>query len=309
MEIDSRQELADYALRQLGGGVINVEITPEQIEDAITDAIQYYQEYHYEGIERDYIKYQVRGTYLTLTSANGFAVGDLITTVEGAHAYVLGVNGDVLEMNKNMGVVFKTGQTVTNGAATTTITSTKLGPLDLGYMTMPDNIFSVLRVVNTSGILNSPDILFNVQYQIVSNEIRNLTAGSANYLYSTMNYLGHLDYILKKEKSFRFNRRINRIYFDESWNISVGSWYVFEVYFTLDPEVYSEVYNDRWLKKYVTALFKRTNGTNLKKFGNMTLPGGITYNGQQMYDEAMQEIQSLEMEASGNGAPLMMVIG
>ena len=309
MEIDSRQELADYALRQLGGGVINVEITPEQIEDAITDAIQYYQEYHYEGIERDYIKYQVRGTYLTLTSANGFAVGDLITTVEGAHAYVLGVNGDVLEMNKNMGVVFKTGQTVTNGAATTTITSTKLGPLDLGYMTMPDNIFSVLRVVNTSGILNSPDILFNVQYQIVSNEIRNLTAGSANYLYSTMNYLGHLDYILKKEKSFRFNRRINRIYFDESWNISVGSWYVFEVYFTLDPEVYSEVYNDRWLKKYVTALFKRTNGTNLKKFGNMTLPGGITYNDQQKYDEAMQQLRALEAEACGNGPPLMMVIG
>lgn len=309
MEIQSRQDLVDYALRQLGGGVVNIEITPEQLEDAVTDAVQYYQEYHFDGIERDYIKYQIKPTALTVADSTGFAIGDIITTAEGGNAVVMNISANLIYTNKNLGNVFRTTQVISNGLVTETILSVKLGELDLGYIELPENIFSVLRVVNTEGILNSPDILFNVQYQIVSNEIRNITAGSANYLYSTMNYLGHLDFILRKEKSFRFNRRINRIFFDQSWEAFVGAWFVFEVYFTLDPEVYNEVYNDRWLKRYVTAKIKRLWGANLSKYGNMTLPGGITYSGQQKYDEAMQELAELELEASGSGAPLMMAIG
>lgn len=309
MDIDSRQELVDYALRQLGGGVINVEITPEQIEDAVSDAIQYYQEYHFDGIERDYIKYQINGTVIKVADPIGFSVDDKITTVEGGSANIIAISDTSITIDKIQGVTFKSTNLITNGIVSTTITSIKLGPMELGYMEVPENVFSILRVVNTTGVLQSQDILFNVQYQIVSNEIRNITSGSANYLYSTMNYLGHLDYILRKEKSFRFNRRINRIYFDESWDMKVGSWYVFEVYFALDPEIYNEVYNDRWLKRYTTAKIKRIVGTNLKKYNGLSLPGGITYSGQQMYDEAMQEIAELELDATGNGAPLNFCVG
>lgn len=309
MEIQTRQDLVDYALRQLGGGVVNIEVTTDQLEDAVTDAIQYYQEYHFDGIERDYIKYQITPTLLTVADSTGFAIGDLVTTSQGSSAYVVGVAGNVIQTNKNLTGIFKSTQTLTNGTATSVINSVKLGALDLGYIDIPDNVFSILRVVNTTGILNSPDILFNIQYQIISNEIRNITAGSANYLYSTMNYLGHLDFILRKEKSFRFNRRMNRVFFDESWELAIGNWYVFEVYFTLDPEIYNEVYNDRWLKRYVTAKIKRLWGTNLKKYSGMTLPGGINYSGQQTYDEAMQELAELELEASGSGAPLMFAMG
>ncbi len=309
MDIQSRQDLVDYSLRQLGGGVINIEITPEQLEDAVTDAIQYYQEYHYDGIERDYIKYQVKPTAVTVLDAIGFVIGDTITTTEGGSAKIYDIIGNIIYTQRNYGVVFKSGQTITNALVSTDIVSVKLEAMDLGYIDLPDNIFSVLRVVNTSGILQSQDILFNIQYQIMSNEIRNITAGSANYLYSTMNYLGHLDFILRKEKSFRFNRRINKIFFDSSWELQAGQWFVFEVYFTLDPEVYQEVYNDRWLKRYVTAKVKRLWGTNLKKYNGMTLPGGIQYNGQITYDEAMQELAELELEASGSGVPLGLFIG
>jgi hypothetical protein len=308
----ARQDFANYCLRQLGGGIINIELTPEQIEDAVEDSIQFYNEFHFDGIERDYIKYQVIPTKITVASASGFSVNDMVGTTQGALAVVTAVdtNTNIITVGKSQtGVVFAATQTLTNSVASSVISAVTLGTLDNGYIPLPDPIYSVLRVVPTTGILNSPDLLFNVQYQIMSNEIRNITAGSANYLYSTMNYLGHLDFILKKEKSFRFNRRMNKLYFDDSWEITDWVWYVFEVYRSVDPEVYPEVYKDPWLKKYATAKLKRTWGTVVKKYSGMTLPGGVTYNGQQIYDEAIDEIEKLEQEAVAGGAPLQMFVG
>ncbi len=77
---------------------------------------------------------------------------------------------------------------------------------------------------------------------------------------------------------------------------NVGEWLVIEGYIIVDPDTYSDVYNDRMLKKLATAYIKRQWGNNMKKFGGMQLPGGIMMNGQQIYDEAVQEIEALEQQ-------------
>ena len=247
MAISSKSDLADFCLRQLGAPVINIEIDDEQLTDNIDLAIEYYQTYHFDGIERDYVKYQISQTDIT---------------------------------NR--------------------------------YLTLPDSVFSVLKVLNPSTIFNSSDTLFNFQYQIMQNEMQNIIgSGGVGYMYSVMQYMSHMDFILRKEKMFRFNRRMNQIYIDVNWGTEIkeNDWIVIEVYRALDPEVYTEVYNDMWLKKYATALIKKNWGSNLKKYTGMTLPGGLTYNGQQIYDEAIQEIEKLELDATNNSAPLGIFTG
>lgn len=245
--IQSKQDLADFCLRQLGAPVIEIEIDDEQLTDNIELAVQYYHEQHFDGIDRDYVKVQV------------------------------------------------TAQDISNR-----------------YFDLPEPIFSVLRVVNTANVIQGSELLFNVQYQIMMHEMQHITSsGGVGYLYTTMNYLTHLDFILRKEKTFRFNRRMNRIYLDINWvqDVKEGDWLVFEVYKAIDPETYTDVYNDRWLKRYATALIKRQWGSNLKKYSGMTLPGGITYNGQTIYDEAVVDIEKLEQEAIDAGPPLGFMIG
>ena len=180
------------------------------------------------------------------------------------------------------------------------------------YLTLPDPVYSVLRVMNPSTIFNSTETLYNFQYQIMQGEMTRIVGSSgASYMYSVLNYMSNLDFILRKEKIFRFHRRMNRVHIDTSWGVELteGKWVVLEVYKAVDPEAYTEVYNDMWLKRYSTALVKKQWGTNLKKFSGMTLPGGITYNGQTIYDEAVETIKDLELEATNTSAPLGIFIG
>lgn len=247
MGISSKQDFIDYCLRQLGGGMIDVEITPEQLEDAYEHALQYYQEYHYDGMERDFYVYKLTNTDIT---------------------------------NK--------------------------------YITLPDTISGVTRVMSFSSMFNSAFYAFNPQYQLIANEIQNMTSsGGINYFYSVMDYLANIEFVLQKEKSFRYNRRMEKLYLDINWGseYKADDYIGVEVYKVLDPETYNDVWNDRWFKEYATAQMKKTQGTNLKKYTGAMLPGGIQYNGQQIYNEALQEIDALEEEMKNNSAVLNFMVG
>lgn len=309
--ISSKQDLADFCLRQNGAPVVNIEIDDEQLNDAIELSIQYFNEQHFEGIERDYIKVQITPTKITLTSATGFVVNQNVQFSTGS-TKIISISGNDIYVDKVSGALPAVGMSITNGVDTTTITAVTLGPMDSRYFELPDSVFSVLKVLNTANMFNSSELLFNFQYQLMYNEVQRITSsGGIQYFVGTMNYLAHLDFFLKKEKTFRFNRKIGKIFLDINWDIDVKmfDYLVFEVYMALDPEVYTKVYNDRWLKKYATAMVKKQWGTNTKKFSGMSLPGGVTYNGQQIFDEAVQELQALEEEAIDQGAPLGMFIG
>ena len=97
-----------------------------------------------------------------------------------------------------------------------------------------------------------------------------------------------------------------------SWatDVSVGEYIIVEAYKILDPDTWTDVYNDRFLKKYVTAKFKKQWGNNLKKFAGIQMPGGVTLNGEQIYNEAVDEIDKLENEAqSSNVEPPNFMVG
>jgi hypothetical protein len=321
--VSDRQDLADFCLRQLGGGVINVEISDDQIEDCIQQSIQYYQEYHYDGIERDYVSLLIHPTVLKLTLITGFAINDTVTTPDGASALVIAVDvpNSTISTSTNRGTAFARGQTITNGTVTTTIgplaADVSLGEMDLRYFELDGSIYNVIKIINTSSLMGgrSGD-MFGLQYQLLAPEIINMvksgagTGGGIGYFYGLMKYLGDLDFVLSKQKSFRFNRRMNKLFLDINLDneLQIGDYVVIEAYRAVDPETYNEVYEDMWLRKYTTALFKRMWGSNLKKYSGVQLPGGITYNGQVIYDEAVIEIATLEKQLE-NLQPLLFMVG
>ena len=110
----------------------------------------------------------------------------------------------------------------------------------------------------------------------------------------TKTYLEDIDYLLTTDKQIRFNKRQDRLYLDIDWGAqTVGDFIILDCYRALDPEAFSQVYNDSFIKKYLTSLIKRQWGANLIKFGGVKLPGGIELNGRQIYDDGEREIEAL----------------
>jgi len=164
------------------------------------------------------------------------------------------------------------------------------------YITMPDNIIGVVNMFPVGQALNTNN-LFNIRYQIALNDLYTLTSVSMVPYYMALQHVQFLEQMLVGQQPLRYNRYVNRCYIDMDWSIvNVGDYIILEAYQVVDPAVYTKVWTDRWLQRYATCLIKQQYGTNLKKYGSMPLPGGITFNGQKIYDEATEERKELEDE-------------
>lgn len=179
------------------------------------------------------------------------------------------------------------------------------------WIPLPDQIYGIVRVIPITSQLSANMSIFDVQYQFMMNEVFNLTSMSIINYNNLKNHLADLNFILNNQEIIRFNRYTDKLYLDINWgmNISVDQYILVECYRALDPIENSKMYNDRWLKKYVSALFKKQWGSNLKKFGGMILPGGITLNGDDMYNEAITEKESLEDELKKSAPPMGIFVG
>lgn len=182
--------------------------------------------------------------------------------------------------------------------------------IDNGYITLPDNIFGVNRIFPGPGSAGVNTNIFDLQYQMRMNDMRDLTSVSMVYYTQMMQHIDLLDQLLNTQKQFRFNKLTNKIYIDENWNYkeAVGAWLVFDCYSSFDVATTPKFWDDRWFKHYITALFKKQHGQNIKKFGGITLPGGVQIDGQAIYDEGVQEIKEVE-DFIQNQAPLEWVMG
>jgi len=309
MPLYSRQDLADYCLRTLGAPVLNIEIADEQLGDAIENAINYYNDYHPDGLDRDYLKHKITFTKLELDDASLVQVGDVVRD-DKENASVMKVEGNLLTLRMNKGPgTWTVGNTVTFPAGTAVVVSVTLGDPDNRWIPIDENIQGVIRVM--PWVLGFGDGLFDITYQLRMNDLRNLSSGTMNYFTSTMEYLSLLDFILRKEKAFRFNRRMNRLYLDINWDSDIreDTFIVVECYRLIDDTEFPEVYNDPWLKKYAAAWVKRYWGANLRKYNGLALPGGITLDGERIYGEANAELAALEEDMINNQAPLQWIMG
>lgn len=159
-----------------------------------------------------------------------------------------------------------------------------------------EKIISISRVFQVGFNLQINNV-FNVRYQMALNDFYGLRTGqmNLNYFVSTMQYVEMLQQLLDPEKQTTFSRYANKLTIHMNWQDFVtGQFLLIEAYTSLDPDTYSEIYDDPMLKKYATALIKRQWGANLSKFEGIPLPGNITFNGQRIYQEALEEITKIE---------------
>ena len=164
------------------------------------------------------------------------------------------------------------------------------------YIDIPETFIHVSRVLPFQVTGGAGD--FNVEYQIMLNDIYDLRGPNSVLHYAmSQQHLALVDTLFDgKDQTVRFNRHMNRLFIETRWgtDVKAGEFVIIEGYETVDPATFTDVYNDIFLKKYLTALIKRQWGTNLKKFGGLQLPGGVEINGQQIYDEANEEIKEIE---------------
>ena len=320
----STTELKEYCLRKLGKPVIDVNLADEQMNDMIDESVQFFQEYHFDGTELYYAKEQVAASTLTFASAatGTFSTEEIITGgTSGATAKIHEVtsttvlkfkehkNSDGLR-EANTSATFTAGETVTGGTSGATgavhgtqATAVVFGNIDTKALSADDTIIGIRDVLPIKAEKLSSDDMFSIEYQFNLNSLPGLLKGSgglANYATSRQ-YINLMDDMFSKSdtRQIRFNRLTDKVYIDMDWDASlkIGDWLVLQCYKKIDGGTYTELYNDIFLKKYTTALFKKQWGANLIKYEGMQLPGGATLNGRQIYDDGNTELEKLEEES------------
>ena len=179
------------------------------------------------------------------------------------------------------------------------------------YLTLPENIIGAVRIFQIGDPSIRADDMFNIRYQIALNDLYTLTNVSLVPYYMVMEHLALITELLVGQQPIRYTRHKDRLYVDMDWNtVPVGSYILVDAYEVVDPNVWTDAWNDRWLQNYATALIKRQWGSNLTKFTGMQLPGGVQFNGEKIYDDATEEIRRMEDEMiSSYSLPVLDMIG
>jgi hypothetical protein len=308
MALSTRQELIDYCLRRLGFPVIEINVDEDQVNDRIDDAIQLWQEYHFDGVERTYVQHQVTGSSLRIATsiAGSFQKGEKLTGgTSGATTVVSSGALNTITVEKISGT-FVGGEQITGSQSglVATLQSTDFysaGDIENGWVPISNGITGIIRMFNFGGAAQSntkDGTLFDLMYQFRQNDLYNLMGADMTYYSMVQSHLTTLEQLLVTQRQIRWNRKTNRLYIDTDWDrtFNPGDYIVAEAYAIVDPATYSEVYDDMFLKKYATALIKRQWGENMKKFGGIALPGGVTLNGDQIFQEAITDINNIEDE-------------
>ena len=268
----SRSEFIDYCKRQLGAPVLEINVADEQIEDIVDDAIQFFNERHFDGVSQMYLKYQIRQSDIDRGRA----------TMEPGSG------------NKTTGISTTTAETTIAGVSTT------FNFYDNGnFLQIPPEIIGVTKIFHFDGTNTVTNNMFSVKYQLFLNDI--YYWGSTELLTYAMlkTYLEDINFLLTTEKQIRFNQRMDRLYLDIDWDsMSVGDWLVIDCFRLLNPNDYPRVWNDSFLKPYATALIKKQWGQNLLKFQGVKLPGGTELNGRQIYDDAEKDLERIKENIS-----------
>ena len=317
----SRSELQEYALRRLGKGVIDINVSTDQIDDRTDEALQFFQEYHFDGVEKTYFKHKVSNSVLKLTTstAEDFTVGEVITSAGGAKARVASTSGSEITYTKpTTDTAFAHDETITGEDSNTTATiessansGITKGIFELGYIEIPDNIIGAVNLFTPESNVGIGSGIFNAKYQFVLHNLHDIINYNMTHFYMSMANISLLEDMLVGAVPLRYNRHTNKLFLDTNLDsLSLGTHVVIEAYQVVDGTTYTDLWKDRFLQNYATAKIKYQWGSNLTKFNGMTLPGGVQFNGEQILSDAREEIQRLEEEmASSYSLPATDMIG
>jgi hypothetical protein len=237
----TKNEFKQFCLRKLGHPVVQINVSDEQIDDRVDEAISFWNDYHYNGSELIYIKHQI--------------------TQED---------------------------------------------IDREYIEAPERLLGVVRIFDLSTSISSGTGMFNVTYQFVLNNINDMTGYNIQNYYMSMQNLRMMQEFLVGVPMIRYNKHINRLQIDMQWSrLVVGSYVIIEAYDIIDGNQYMDMWSDRWLQNYATALIKEQYGTNITKYTNAQLVGGIQFNGEQILNDAREERRALEEQAITSLQPMV----
>ena len=250
----TKSTFKEYCLRNLGKGVIDINVSDDQADDRIDEALQYFAQYHYDGIEKVYLKHQITQEDVDRSKTN-----ETSTATDSKDSSIT--------------ASFSEGK---------------------GFIPMPSAVVSVIQIFPFDNVATNN--MFDIRYQLRLNDLYDFSSTSIVHYEMTMQHLDFLSHILVGEKPLRFQEHQNRLYIDTDWenDISEGEYLVIECYRKLDPNTYTDMYDDIYLKRYATALIKRQWGANLSKFSGVQLLGGVEMNGAEIFSQATEEIRALE---------------
>ena len=247
----SKSELKEYALRRLGKPVLEINVSDDQCDDAIDYTLQKFQQFHYDGAERVYLKHKI--TQADLDRAKD--TNDTTTTS-------------------------------TAGNSTWTESNT--------YIEIPQHILSIEGIFSFTdkGTAN----IFDIRYQMRLNDLYDFTSTQFYHYYMIQQHLGTIDFLLEGIKPTRYVATQDKLYLDMDWQADVllDQYFVIKCWRALDPLTWTEIYDNMWVKDYVSAKIKKQWGANMTKFQNVQMPGGVTLNGEMIYNDAVQELKDLD---------------
>jgi len=259
----SRSDLVNYCKRQLGAPVLEINVADEQIDDLIDDALQYFHERHFDGVTQTFLKYKI--TQDDIDRGRGRGGSDpkgIVTTTANS--------------------------TIDNQTVTFSYEENS------NYIQVPSSVIGITKIFRFDGSNTTTNNMFSVKYQMFLNDMYYFGSTEILTYAMTKRYLEDLDFMLNTEKQIRFNQRQDRLYLDVDWgSVTKDDYLVLDCYRLLNPDNFARVWNDSFLKRYVTQLIKRQWGQNLMKFQGVKLPGGIELNGRQIYDDAQKELDSI----------------
>ena len=263
----SRTDLINYCKRQLGAPVLEINIADEQVDDLVDDALQYFHERHFDGVIQTFLKYKI--------------------------------TQDDIDRGRGKGSDNPVGIVTTTATSTVGISSTFSFEENSNFLQIPPAVLGINKIFRFDGSNTVTNNMFSVKYQLFLNDVYTFSSTEILSYAMTKRYLEDLDFALGTEKYIRFNKRQDRLYLDFDWGAaSKDDYLIIDCYRLIDPNDFTRVYNDSFLKKYLTALMKRQWGQNLIKFQGVKLPGGIELNGRQIYDDAEKELAIIREQMS-----------
>ena len=264
----SRTDLINYCKRQLGAPVLEINVADEQIDDLVDDALQMFHERDYDGSIQTFLKYKITQADIDRGRARGgSSTAGIVTTTATAT-----IDGSSVSFN------FEENS---------------------NYLQVPPEVIGISKIFRFDGSNTVTNNMFSVKYQLFLNDIYYWGSTEILTYAMTKRYLEDLDFALNTEKQIRFNMRQDRLYLDIDWgSVNVDDYLIIDCYRLIDPNDFTRVYNDSFLKRYLTALIKRQWGQNLIKFQGVKLPGGIELNGRQIYDDAERELDKIKEQMS-----------
>ena len=250
----SKTTFKSYCLRALGFGVIDINVSDDQVDDRIDEALQYFAQYHYDGVEKMYLKYQITQDDLDRAASN-----DTTTATD--------------TVDSNITATFKEGK---------------------NFIPMPSSVVSVIQIFpfDDQTTNNMFDIRYQLRlndlYDFSSTSIIHY-----QMTMQQLDFLSHI-LVGEKPIRFNQHQNRLYIDMDWSNDITAGEYLIIECYRKIDPSTYTDIFDDIYLKRYATALIKRQWGANLSKFSGVAMLGGVTMNGETIYTQAQEELEKLE---------------